>query len=78
MRFNGKRVIRYIITLADSGDGATRAEWKQIITGLNEEGNRLVEGLSDEAFQQRILGLEQQLNHYLTTGRMLREGDAAR
>jgi hypothetical protein len=71
VRFNGLRTIRYSITLADNGDGTTTAEWKQIITGLNEEGNRLVDGLTDEAYRQRILGLERRLNHYLTTGKML-------
>ena len=72
IRFNGMRVIRYSITLADNGDGTTTAEWKQVLTGLTEEGNRLVKGLTDEAYRQKILGLEQRLNHYLTTGEMLK------
>ena len=72
VRFNGLRAIRYSITLADNGDGTTTAQWQQIITGLNEEGNRLVEGVTDEAYHQRILGLERRLNHYLTTGKMLK------
>ncbi len=72
VRFNGRRVIRYTITLTDNGDGTTTAEWKQALTGLNDEGNRLVEGMTDEAYQQRIQGLERRLNHYLATGEMLR------
>ena len=71
VRINGLRVIRYGITLADNGDGTTTAEWKQTLTGLNEEGNRLVESVTDEAYQQKIFRLEQQLNHFLTTGKML-------
>jgi hypothetical protein len=74
VRFNGRRVIRYSITLTDNGDGTTEAEWTQILTGLNEDGNRLVEGVTDEAYRQRIAGLERRLNHYLTTGEMLRGG----
>ena len=74
VRFNGRRVIRYSITLTDNGDGTTTAEWKQVITGLNEEGNRLLEGLTDEAYRQEISVLERLLNHYLTTGKMLRGG----
>jgi hypothetical protein len=74
VRFNGRRVIRYSIVLTDNGDGTTTAEWKQVITGLNEEGNRLLEGLTDEAYQQKISVLERLLNHYLTTGEMLRGG----
>jgi hypothetical protein len=72
VRFNGHRAIRYSIRLTGNGDGTTTAEWKQIITGLNEEGNRLVQGLTDEAYQQRISALERRLNHYLTTGEMLK------
>jgi hypothetical protein len=72
VRFNGRRVIRYHITLTDNGDGTTQAEWKQVLTGLNEEGNRLIESVTDEAYQQRILGLERRLNHYLATGEMLK------
>jgi hypothetical protein len=71
VRFNGRRVIRYSIMLTDNGDGTTRAEWKQVLTGLDEEGNRLVASVTDEAFRQKILGLEQRLNHYLATGKML-------
>ncbi len=72
VRFNGRRVIRYSITLTDNGDGTTTAEWKQILSGLDGEGNRFVEGLTDEAYRQRIHGLERRLNHYLATGEMLR------
>lgn len=72
VRFNGRRVIRYSITLTDNGDGTTEAKWKQTLTGLNDEGNRFVDSLTDEAYQQRIAGLERRLNHYLTTGEMLR------
>lgn len=74
VRFNGRRVIRYSITLTDNGDGTTTAEWNQVITGVNEEGNRLLEGQTDEAYQQKISVLERRLNHYLTTGEMLRGG----
>jgi hypothetical protein len=72
VRFNGKRTIRFSITLADNDDGTTTAEWTQMFTGLNDEGNRLVESLTDEAYKQRILERERQLNHYLATGEMLR------
>ncbi len=44
VRFNGRRVIRYSITLTDNGDRTTEAEWRQVVTGLNEEGKRLLEG----------------------------------
>lgn len=72
VRCNGRRTIRYAITLADNGDGTTEAHWQQVLTGLNDEGNRLVASLTDEAYRQRIAGLERRLNHYLTTGEMLK------
>jgi hypothetical protein len=65
-------VMRYSIVLRGNGDGTTTAEWKQVVAGLSDEGNRHVEGLSDEAFRQKIAGLERRLNHYLTTGEMLK------
>jgi hypothetical protein len=74
VRFNGRRVIRYSITLTDNGDGTTEAEWRQTLTGLNDEGNRVVDGLTDEAYRQKVSVLERLLNHYLTTGEMLRGG----
>ena len=73
VRFNGLRVIRYTITLTDNGDGTTTAEWRQVLTGVSEEGNRLVESVTDEVYRQRIQGLERRLNHYLATGEMLRD-----
>ncbi len=72
VRFNGLRVIRYSITLAGNGDGTTTAEWKQVLTGLGEAGNRLVERVTDAAYREKIAVLERRLNHYLTTGTMLK------
>jgi hypothetical protein len=74
VRVNGIRAIRYTITLRQKAEGKTEAEWKQVITGLNDAGNRFVKDLSDEEFSRRMENLQQMLNHYLTTGRMLRIG----
>jgi len=72
VRINESRAIRYTITLRQVGEGRTESEWSQVITGLTDEGSRLVEGLSDEAFRQRMQMIEHMLNHYLKTGRMLK------
>ena len=74
VRVNGIRAIRYTITLRQTEEGKTESEWRQVITGLNDVGDRYVEGLSDEAFGQRMQLLQEMLNHYLTTGQMLRIG----
>lgn len=75
VRVNGIRAIRYTIILRQKAEGKTEAEWKQVITGLNDVGDRFVEGLSDEEFGRRMERLQQMLNHYLTTGGILRLGD---
>ena len=54
VRFNGIRTIRFSITLADNGDGTTTAEWTQTFTGVNDEGNRLVISLTDEAYKEGL------------------------
>jgi hypothetical protein len=72
VRVNAIRAIRYTITLEETGAGGTEAIWRQVITGLDAPGDAFVEQLSDAAFRTRMSALEQMLNHYLTTGRMLR------
>ena len=74
VRVNPLRAIRYTITLRETAAGETEADWRQVITGLNEEGNSLVQGLEETAFRKRMGELEKMLNHYLGTGRMLRHG----
>lgn len=75
VRVNGIRAIRYTIVLLERPEGKTEAEWKQVITGLNDVGDRFVEGLSDEEFGRRMERLQQMLNHHLTTGGILKIGD---
>jgi len=75
VRINGIRAIRYTITLRQTAQGKTEAEWRQVITGINDVGDRFVEGLSDAEFGRRMERLQQMLNGYLTTGRMLRISD---
>lgn len=70
-RFNPLRTIRYTITLEEIESG-TKAVWEQVITGLNEAGNTWVLANRDEKFIGIIQRLERQINHYLTTGQMLR------
>ncbi len=74
VRVNGIRAIRYTITLRQKAEGKTEAEWRQVITGLNDVGDRFVDGLSDEEFGRRMKRLQQALNYYLATGRMLKIG----
>ena len=72
VRVNGIRAIRYTITLHQTNDGKTESEWSQVITGLNDEGDRFVGNFSDEEFKHRMEMLRNMLNHHLTTGQMLK------
>jgi hypothetical protein len=76
IRMNPLRVIRYTIELRGTESQTTEATWTQIITGLNQEGDRLVQGMTDDEYAMEKAVLERMLNHYLITGRMLREVDA--
>jgi len=75
IRVNGIRAIRYTITLRQIGDGKTESEWQQVITGLNDEGDKSVSSFSDGEFKRRMQMLQQMLNYYLTTGQMLKFSD---
>ncbi|QJB55643.1 hypothetical protein [Pseudodesulfovibrio sp. zrk46] len=70
VRVNPIRAIRYEILLFPEGD-TTRMEWIQHLAPLNEEGRTLAEGWSTE-FKQQMSTLEKMLNHYLSSGEMLR------
>ncbi len=72
VRVNPLRAIRYTICLREALPGRTEADWSQVFTGLNEEGDALVRSLDAAAFSRRMDELEKMLNHYLATGQMLR------
>ena len=69
VRSNADRVIRYAIRLRADG-GATDLDWSQIMTGLNETGNALVDArASGEAFEATVRRLEGLLAEYLERSR---------
>jgi hypothetical protein len=72
VRVNALRAIRYTIRLRETEGGGTEADWRQIITGLNDEGDSWVRSLQETAFRARMTELEKMLEHYLKTGRMLK------
>ena len=65
------RAVRYTITLHPTGSGKSEAEWRQVITGLTEEGDRLIEREPGEVYRAQMERLAEMLNHYLKTGSML-------
>jgi hypothetical protein len=77
VRVNAHRAIRYAITLRAAAGGGTEAEWRQVLTGLDAEGDAFVEGLAEGEFPRRMAALERMLNHFLATGRMLHVGGSS-
>ena len=65
-------ITRQNITLINNKDNTTTAIWEQIISGLNEEGNKYVENFTDNEFNEEISTLERMLNHYLEKREMLK------
>lgn len=72
VRINPIRSIRYAIELTQQDDKNTQAIWKQVITGLNPEGDIFVTGFTDEAYCEEMSMLQKMINHFLRTGEILK------
>ena len=70
---NQNQVVRYSITLITNNDGSTLAEWKQVITALNEDGEKYINELTEEKYAAEKKKLEMILNYYLTTNQMYKK-----
>ena len=73
VRFHPDRVIRYSIALEDNAEGTTDSTWQQTLTALTTGGNANIAKRSQVEFERQMAGLGKMLNHYLETGRMLRD-----
>jgi hypothetical protein len=62
-------VFQLKITLTPVDDGATRVEWRILLTGLDPEGNSQIEAMPD--LEARFQGAIDGLVHYLDTGEMV-------
>lgn len=71
VRVNPLRTIHYDIRLTPREGGATRLDWEQEITAIDEAGDRHVAALREEDFAAMIDRLESMLDHYLRTGEAL-------
>jgi hypothetical protein len=71
VRFDGRRVMSYSIVLEAAANGTTTAHNTQVVTALNEEGNRILDAEADDAFAFEMKVGEMLLNHFLTTGKKL-------
>ena len=66
------RVMRFGVSLRDCGNSTTEAHWTMLITALNEQGNTLVEGYTEEVHNNVMGMLAQSLKHYCETGSKLK------
>ncbi|MFH1136891.1 MAG: hypothetical protein V1816_12505 [Pseudomonadota bacterium] len=64
-------VLKFEIHLEEA-PGGTRVEWRHIHTGLSPEGNSYLEGLTRGHFKAEVDLLEKMINHFLTSGDMLK------
>lgn len=63
------RTTRYEVLLAaEEGGRATRLIWRQEMTGLTPEGDRLLDALTGQEFQAMMVELNGMLAYYLATG----------
>ncbi len=67
----GTLVVEVSVTLMALGEGRTRGEVRYTFTALSEAGNARIAERSDEHFAAFMRDWEQQLNHFLRTGRKL-------
>ncbi len=74
IRTNKIKVIRYTIDLIDNLDGTSSVVWEQLITGLNDEGNKYIFEYTDDKYVEQMSNLEKMLSYYLETGEMLKLG----
>jgi hypothetical protein len=65
-------IIKLDLALTREDNGMTRIQATHTLTGLNEDGNAAIANLPVDFTQQRWDGLGEALNHYLSTGKMLK------
>jgi len=73
VRINAVRAMRYAITLSREDETHTRADWRQVLTSLNVEGEKVLKALTPEVYAEEMETLERLLNHFLATGERLAE-----
>ena len=70
VRTGRMRTTRYEILLKSHGDGSIII-WRQEITGMNRQGDKLIEGYTEDAFRAIMEPLNSLLKHFLQTGEPL-------
>lgn len=69
----GTYVMKLDVSLRESGDNSADVLWKTTFTGLTPEGNAFIENHCEETNAARMDLLFKVLDHYCTTGKMLKK-----
>lgn len=75
IRVNPDRAMRYLVSVTPISN-TTRITWTQVITGLNQTGNRVVENISEEAYSAMVDAAGKKLSYYLETGNRLQSSES--
>jgi hypothetical protein len=65
VRVNPLRTMQYDVTLAPEEDGTTTLVWEQVVTALDEAGDRHVAARRQEDFTAGIEAMETKIERYL-------------
>ena len=72
VRVNPWRVVHFTIHCTAGDEQSSQWQWSQTITAASDAGQALIERSSTADFAEKISALGTMLDHYLTTGTMLR------
>lgn len=64
--FPGTCVQKLDIAVSPRAGGGSRLHWSRTYTGLSREGNALIEGITEEAFQKQMTELARSLSRHAT------------
>lgn len=65
VRINALRVMQYDIRIEPADERSSRLRWTQVVTAINDRGDRHVSALQESDFTRTVSKLETLLNDYL-------------
>jgi hypothetical protein len=65
------RVAKLNISVEDADDGTSLVNITYVFTALNESGNKFLESLTEDKFNENMKFWEYSMNHFIKTGKQL-------
>ncbi|UNC91335.1 hypothetical protein [Candidatus Contubernalis alkaliaceticus] len=69
---NDLMIVRFAVALNKDEDGNTKARVDYTFTALTEKGSEYIDSISEDEFTFEVESMEELLNHYIKTGRMMK------